>query len=72
MAAKAKGHCAHAATHRKAQARYVSGHRAKHRAAVKRSEGKHKAKVLARKRAARKANPKGKRGGKLGRPRECS
>lgn len=73
MAAKTseKGACKGAAKHRKAQAKYVKGHKSKHAAAVKRSETKHKAKVLGRKRAARKANPKGKQGAKMGRPRKC-
>jgi hypothetical protein len=69
-ATKVKGHCKHAASHRKAQAKYVSGHKDKHRAMVKRHYNANATAILAKKKKARKGKDH-KSGGKIGRPREC-
>jgi hypothetical protein len=68
MAAK-KGGCAGAASHRKAQSKYVAKNKSKHAAAVKRSYQKSKGKILAQKKRARKSGAA--KGGSPGRPRKC-
>lgn len=69
--ARARGGCAGAASHRKAQAKYVSKNRTKHNAAVKRSYQKNKSRILQQKKRARRSSGGAKRGGKVGRPRKC-
>jgi hypothetical protein len=70
---KPRSKCASAASHRKAQNKYVAKDPKAQAARVKKSEAKHPAKVKARKKeqARGKGKTKAKTGGPKGRPRSC-